>query len=120
MILAALKNALKEKEISIRQIAKGLDMNHSSIIRILNGTDTCSEATKQRVIKYIEDLLQDRPNLDAVIYDNANTFLKLISLGINNSRFDKTEKRLLLDLHDQLEKYSANIPPHGGGKGEET
>ncbi len=113
MMLPAIKQALKEKKISHRKIASELDINHGAVTSIINGTYKGAEETKARVLKHIELLLIDKPDLNPLIYGNIDTFIKSCWLSIKNPKHSIEETQLIYLLYDILKKFKARTEPGG-------
>jgi len=114
MMLTAIKEALQAKEISHGKIAKELELNKATITRILNGTSTCSEETKARVLKHIELLLIDKPDLNPLIYGNVDRFIRLLDYGIRiSSRLPDEDAMFFFELKIDLKKFKARMNQDG-------
>jgi hypothetical protein len=104
------KTKLRNKNISISSIAKSLGKDKGLVSKILSDKYNGSEATKKEVIKYVEFLLKDKEDLNPIIYNNADLFIRALTFAMRSSKnFSDDEAQLLIDTILKLKKYKKNF-----------
>jgi transcriptional regulator with XRE-family HTH domain len=101
------KIALQKKHISISSIAKRLGIDKGAVSKILNNKYPGNEETKKKVIRYIQFLLIDKKDLNPVMYENSDLFIRALSHSIRSMKvFSDDEAHLMLDVVLTLKIYN--------------
>jgi hypothetical protein len=100
------KAELEERKISIRSIASDLSLSHSVVSQVLANIYTGSEDTKKRVLDHIEFILQDKADLNSIIYEHGETFQKVLMSAIKNTKFDENETEMMIKVYRIIKNYN--------------
>ena len=94
------------KKISNRNLAKQLDLSPATINAILNNKYTGSKDTEIKVRNYIKLLLIDKPDLNHIIYSNADLFIRALYHAVRTLKiFTDDEAHIMLDVNLKLKKF---------------
>lgn len=100
---------LKQKDISYRKLAESLSMSHSTISEIINGKYTGSKATIKKVWDHIYFVLRNKEDLNPLVYNNTDTFIKLLNVAIKHKSFNDDETMKFIELKKVLTNYSNSL-----------
>jgi hypothetical protein len=105
-----LTEQLRKKGKSIRRIAAELKLNHSTVLQILKGNYPGSEDTKKKVIDYINFILIDKEDLNPIIYNNIDLFIKTFQNAIRDKKyFTDDQAMILVDVSFKLKRHKQFI-----------
>ncbi|HMQ98225.1 MAG TPA: hypothetical protein PKE39_04310 [Ignavibacteria bacterium] len=105
MAAEQLKELLAVNEISTRNIAAALDVNHSIVVCTINGNYKGAKATSNKVYQQIAKMLEVREDLSDDIYNNAAMFSRLLNIGIKHKSFDNNETAVLITIANTINKF---------------
>ena len=74
--MTSYKTLLTEKQISVKEIAKRVNISKAVVSDVINDKYKGSEQTKQRILSYIDFALVDKVDLNELIYANIDLFMK--------------------------------------------
>ena len=112
---------MKFKAVTIKDIAKALDMSTSTISRALRGSHEISTETKQIVLDYAKTV-NYRPNpiaqslkerrsrsIGVVVSEIANTFFSQVINGIESIAYSKGYHVIISQSHESYEREVTNL-----------
>ena len=88
----------------MRNVADELGVNHSIVVCVINKKYNGSEATIERVWNHIAMTLKSREDLNPLIYDDADIFLQLLSIGIKHKNFDDRATSKFITTKEIIQK----------------
>ena len=96
---------LKQSSSSTYKIAEALEgVSQTSVSQIINKKYNGSEATIERVWNHIAMTLKSREDLNPLIYDDADIFLQLLSIGIKHKNFDDRATSKFITTKEIIQK----------------
>lgn len=102
------KQLLSTYKISARDIANSLNISHPVVVDVINNKYNGSKDTINKVWERIAFVLQHKEDLNPVIYNNADTFIKLLSFAIKHKSFDDDETTCFIELKKTITNYKKN------------
>jgi hypothetical protein len=106
--MSSYKAELKRRKISYRKIATDLSLSAATVNLVLDNKYTGSKDTEDRIIKHIEYLIQDKEDMNLIIYNNIDTMLKATHMLIKNPKLNNVETRYFIKLNEILNTYKEN------------
>lgn len=103
-----LKTILSSRKKSMRDIAGSIGLTHPVVVDVINGKYTGSQATINKVWERILFVLQDKEDLNPLVYNNTETFIKLLNVAIKHKSFNDDETMKFIELKKVLTNHSIN------------
>lgn len=99
---------LKKRNKTLRQVARELKLNVSIVSQVIQNKYTGSEETKIRVKKYITLLLQDKEDLNPIIYNDVELTMKVYYEALKSRKFNIDETGRIANIYKILESFKQN------------
>jgi len=103
-----IKSLLKAKDLSGRQIAKDLKVDHTVVNSVINNKYNGAESTKKKVLLKIAFILTEKKDLNNIIYADAPLYVKLLGIAIKHKSFNDDETMNLIETKKILESFINN------------
>lgn len=103
-----IKKELKNRGISYRNIGSVLGLAHTVVSDIINDKYKGSDETKERVLNHVHLLLQDKQDLNLIIYPEIALYIKVVSKCIKDKSFNDEETSKLIEMSQTLKTFKKN------------